>query len=284
MASATYFVSFRPEIPMEENLPPFASVADPEVRAVLAGAVGVLLPHYVAPWRYEDLVRVCRRWFPRLGTQFTYCGKTRQAVLFRSMRVRHPETLVFTNPERLAAHVSDLGLPWDYPLVLKGDAGGGGSTVFPVRGPRDLRRGLERLPPDKPLLIQRWVEHGGMDLRVVVYGERALSYFRVGDGSFYNNVCRGGRIDHDLHPDLQRKGVDAVQDFCRRTAIDIAGFDLMFPDDGPPVFVEINFHFGRKGLGGTQGHRKYFEEAVREWRKRCLERHSPPEGFVLSQH
>lgn len=269
---------------MEENLPAFAAAEDPGVRALLAGAAGVLLPRYVAPWRYQALVRTCRCWFPRLEAQFAYCGKTRQAVLFQTMQVRHPETLVFRNPEHLMSTVDGPGLPWEFPLVLKGDLGGGGSSVFPVRKPGDLLRGIERLPPDKPLLIQRWIEHGGMDLRVVVYGERALSYFRIGYGSFYNNVCRGGRIDHQLHPDLQEKGVDAVRDFCRRTAIDMAGFDLMFPDEGDPVFIEINFHFGRKGLGGTPGHRKYLEEAVWEWRKRCLEGHRSPQTIVLTHH
>jgi ribosomal protein S6--L-glutamate ligase len=45
----------------------------------------------------------------------------------------------------------------------------------------------------------------------------------------------------------------------------------MFPDDGDPVFVEINFHFGRKGLGGTRGHREHVLRAVNDWRARRLE-------------
>jgi ribosomal protein S6--L-glutamate ligase len=49
--------------------------------------------------------------------------------------------------------------------------------------------------------------------------------------------------------------------------INLAGFDLMFPDDGPPVFIEINYNFGRKGLGGTPGFRKLFREAVEWWQK-----------------
>jgi hypothetical protein len=28
----------------------------------------------------------------------------------------------------------------------------------------------------------------------------------------------------------------------------------MFPDDGEPMFIEVNFHFGRKGLGGLKEH------------------------------
>ena len=33
----------------------------------------------------------------------------------------------------------------------------------------------------------------------------------------------------------------------------------MFPDGGPPVFIEINYNFGRKGLGGTPGFRRLFQ-------------------------
>lgn len=271
-------MSFRPEIPLDENLPAFASAEDPAVKALLKGAAGVLLPNYVAPWRYRSIVAGCRNWFPRLDTQFDYCGKTRQAVLFSRFQVRHPETRIFKSPEHLRLVIAELGLPWDFPFVLKGDAGGGGSSVFPVREDRDLVRGLHRLPADKPLLIQRWIDHGGMDLRVVVYGTRALSYFRIGDGSFYNNVCRGGRIDHRVYPDLQARGVSAVRELCRRAAIDVAGFDLMFPDAGDPVFIEINFHFGRKGLGGTKGHRRHIEDAVFEWRRRCLEQYRSGQG------
>ncbi len=284
LPSTPYFVSFRPEIPLDVNLPAFTLAEDPAVRALLSGAAGVLLPNYVAPWRYGSLVACCRRWFPRLGAQFDYCGKTRQAVLFSQLRVRHPETRIFQSPEHLRAFVGEQELPWAFPFVLKGDTGGGGSSVFPVRELGDLLRGLTRLPSDKPLLIQRWVDHGGMDLRVVVYGARAISYFRIGDGQFYNNVCRGGRIDYEIHPDLQAKGVSAVQELCRRAAIDVAGFDLMFPDSGDPVFIEINFHFGRKGLGGTKGHRKHIEEAVQEWRKRCLEEYRSGQGASLTHN
>jgi ribosomal protein S6--L-glutamate ligase len=59
----------------------------------------------------------------------------------------------------------------------------------------------------------------------------------------------------------------AVARFCHLAGINLAGFDLMFPDEGPPVFIEINFNFGRKGLGGTPGFRKLFKEAVELWQQ-----------------
>jgi ribosomal protein S6--L-glutamate ligase len=267
-----YFVSFQPTVPMEENLPPYSDPADPPVADLLQQAAGVLLPHYVTQWRYSEITRHARAWFPRQDARFTHYGKTRQIRLFREIGVRHPETLTYSNPAELHEDVLKNGSPWGYPLVLKGDTGGGGSFVFPIYRATDLSPKVDRLPPDRPALLQRWVEHGGKDLRVVIYGTHTVSYFRVGGGQFYNNVCRGGRLDHAGWPQLQAKGAAVVRNFCDRAGLDVAGFDLMFPDDGEPVFVEINYHFGRKGLGGTKGHKSHLLRAIQTWRLRCLQR------------
>lgn len=266
-----YFVSFHPEIPMEENLPVFSPLEDPKTQEILKSAAGVLIPSYVTPRRYRSITQWCRSWFPRLDARFDYGGKTRQITLFGAQGVRHPESVTFQNATELMEHAASHDPPGGYPCILKGDTGGGGSTVFPIRTPADLARCVERLPSDRPMLLQRWVDHGGMDLRVVVYGRQAVSYFRIGGGRFYNNVCRGGRLNHERRPDLQQRGIDAVRALCERTAIDVAGFDLMFPDSGEPVFIEINFHFGRKGLGGTPGHRRFWSRAVEQWREARLD-------------
>jgi ribosomal protein S6--L-glutamate ligase len=270
MTSTPYFVSLHPGIALDENVSLFEDLSDERVRRLLAAALGVLLPNYITPTRYTRVTQLARAWFPRLEARFGCRGKTRQIQLFRELGVRHPESVLFQNPREMADYFGEHGSPWGFPLVVKGDLGGGGVSVFPVYAAADFLRQVRRLPDDQPALLQRWVDHRGKDLRVVVYGDLAVSYFRVGDGRFYNNVCRGGYIDYDLWPDRQQQGISAVEAVCRRAGIDIAGFDLMFPDYGAPVFVEINHHFGRKGLGGTPGHQRYFLQAVERWRRRCL--------------
>jgi len=265
-----YFVSFYPRIPLEENLSIFEPLVDRSTRILIKNAAGVLLPPYIPPWRYNDIKVLARNWFPRLESRFEYNGKIAQIWLFQQMGVRYPETLVFENCAQLMSHFAQFGSAWGYPLVLKGDKGGGGNTVYSIHSPKEMPSLVARLPQHEPVLLQKMVDHGGKDLRVVIYGDRAISYFRVGGGQFYNNVCRGGRIDHDLCPEKRGVGMQAVLDFSRRAAIDVAGFDLMFPDHGSPLFIEINFHFGRKGLGGLSGHQKHLWHAVDQWRQKTL--------------
>lgn len=261
-----YFLSMNPLVQLENNLPNLAAVEDPAVIRAIRYARGVVMPRGISEKRYRKICAIAKNWFPDLDARFRYRGKTKQTLLFHCMKVRYPRTILYSKPHTLLDSERKT-LPLDYPFVLKGDMGGGGSRVFPVTCRGELIRGLDRLPEEEPVLIQEWIEHGGMDLRIVVLGAKMVSYFRVGGGNFYNNACRGGRIQAQTFPELQRKGMIAAASFCRRSGINYAGFDLMFPDNGPPVFVEINFNFGRKGLGGTPGFRQLFQEAVHMWQR-----------------
>lgn len=136
-----YFVSFYPRIPMEENLSVFDSLDDPSIRKLLNKAAGILLPSYISPWRYYDIIRLTSRWFPRLEARSDYLGKAKQILLFRQLGVRYPETLLFEAPSQLMVHFLRCGSPWGYPVVLKGDTGGGGNRVYPIYEPSDIRNG-----------------------------------------------------------------------------------------------------------------------------------------------
>ena len=144
-----YFVSFQPAVPMEENLPPYSDPADPTVAGMLERAAGVLLPQYVTQWRYREITRHARAWFPRLNARFANYGKTGQIMLFCEIGVRYPESRTYSNPGQLYEDFQKNGSPWGYPLVLKGDLGGGGSFVFPIYQAADLPQYVDRLPPGR---------------------------------------------------------------------------------------------------------------------------------------
>jgi len=141
-----YFVSFYPQVPMEENLSVFQSLDVPEVRRLLKEAAGVVIPRYILPSRYETIIKLAKHWFPHLRAKHVYEGKTRQIMLFRELSIRHPESLLFEGCAELLRYFNDEGMHWEYPLVLKGDLGGGGSAVFPIYCREDVSRHIGKIP------------------------------------------------------------------------------------------------------------------------------------------
>ena len=264
MTAKPYFVSLHHEIKLEENLPAIGAW-DEAALNLLQNARGVLMPKYFSPPRYRYVASLARSHFPRLSTRYAYRGKSSQIHLFRRLGLPHPKSWIFATPQQALQAGLSGSLPLAFPFVLKGDSGGGGSAVFPVCNQVDLEHGLSALPPCEPVLLQEWIENGGRDLRVVLMGPLLRSYFRLGGESFYNNVSRGARIDSGLLPDQQRMGRQMALHAARRAEIDLAAFDIMFTTEGRPLFIEINFLFGTKGLGGSRGYGRLFRQAVQEW-------------------
>ena len=124
----------------------------------------------------------------------------------------------------------------------------------------------------KGFMLQEYIESGNRSLRIAVIGQKFISYWRVqkNPDSFYSGLSQGAVIDFDSDPELVRTAVDKVKDFCRKTGINLAGFDLLFSpekDDNEPLFLEINYFFGRKGLGGSEKFYKILNGEIKKWLK-----------------
>lgn len=269
MRRTPYFVSLHQHIRLDENLPSIGAW-DEHAEALIRGATGVLMPKYFTPSRYRRIRELARAHFPSYDVRYAYRGKASQIELFRRHGYPHPETRIFGSPGEAEASLAATGMPRPLPFVLKGDLGGGGSAVFPVESRQAYLEGLDRLPPNQPVLVQEWVEAGGKDLRVVFMADQECSYFRVGGESFYNNVSKGARIEPELEPARQRSGRRLARRLAEEIGIDLAAFDVIFPVSGPPQLLEINFLFGKKGLGGLRGYNRMFEKAVQGWKRRLL--------------
>jgi ribosomal protein S6--L-glutamate ligase len=127
-----------------------------------------------------------------------------------------------------------------------------------------------RLHPTRRFIVQEYVSHGGSDLRVVVIGGISKAYWRcqLKPGEFRNNVGRGAVINHELEPELRDEGVSCVECFCAKSGINLAAFDVLFDrsqSQPKPLLSEINFLFGRKGVGGSPRFYELLNEAVRQW-------------------
>jgi len=239
-------------------------------------ARGVVLTQSVKSDPYHFCRACCAHVFPDYTYRFGFEGKYGNIQLFRQFHAPHPETVCYESVEdfhyRRYKNREPL-LP--YPFVLKADRGGGGWGVFLLRNRQELTDRLKILDdvgrhPTKRFIAQQFIPHKGRDLRVVVIGKNVKAYWRCQQepGEFRNNVGRGAVINDLLDPELTQKGICCVESFCARTGINLAAFDVLFDRSHPapePLLSEINFCFGRKGLGGSHRFYQLLNQAVQQW-------------------
>jgi len=243
----------------------------------IRSADAVVLPQGCRQSLYRMARQNAPHVFPNYDARFDYPGKTGQARLFKRLAAARPRTWIFDDTEQFrhrGAAVQDAG----FPLVLKLDWGGEGETVFLLRTAADLKRAVAAAADyertgQAGFVVQRFVPHGHRSLRVVVIGRTRTAYWRVQElfREFGTSVAKGARIDAITDPHLIRMGQGRVDDFCRQSDVNFAGFDLIFEetargDDNPrPLFLEINYFFGRTGLGGSDRFYEILQAAIDRW-------------------
>lgn len=268
-------VSFHPMLRGDRNFlcagrPPTATE-----KAAMRRAVAVLLPQGCPEPLYRAARAACGHIFPDYDARFGYPGKIGQIELFRALRLPHPETRIF----RAASEFRRLEPRWipdrTRPLVFKCDWGGEGETVFLLRSPEEIAERIAwaaRLETSgqKGFLLQEFIPCGGRSLRVVVIGDRLIGYWRTrpDDADFRASLAAGARIDHRSHPELRRLGLALAGRLCRLSGINLAGIDVIFDErrtPPAPLLLEINYRFGRAGIGGSERFYRLLAAAVRRW-------------------
>jgi ribosomal protein S6--L-glutamate ligase len=112
---------------------------------------------------------------------------------------------------------------------------------------------------------------------VIIIGRVLISYWRIqqsADG-FMSSVSRGAQIDTATQPELQKTARAFIHDFCVKTGIDLAGFDVIFPaqaENTQPLLLEINYFFGRRGLGGSDAYYEILKKEINTWLSNTLNR------------
>ena len=269
-------VSFHPIIKADQNIICAGREPGPEDLAAIKQAEAVILSQGCSEALYRLARSNCAHIFPNIDTRFDYPGKRGQIQLFARLGLDHPPTECFDSVARFYASSYCPA----FPAVVKLDWGGQGETVFEVRHSRDLSAVLNRVRTFEAsgqygFLIQDFIPSGRRALRVVVIGTHIESYWRVqpsGD-AFGASLAAGAYIDQDSAPVLQREAKKAVHDFCGHSALQLAGFDFIFDDrrlaDGirQPLALEINYFFGRDGLGGSQAYYQILKAQADAWLK-----------------
>ncbi|MFP4475119.1 MAG: RimK family alpha-L-glutamate ligase [Desulfatibacillaceae bacterium] len=256
------------------DLTPAGRFTEAEIERIRK-ARAVVVPQSIKESQYSACRRNCNNVFPDYNTRFRFGGKLGNMRLFRKLDIPHPRSVGYVSAEEFHARHPGLATsPFDYPFVLKGNEGGGGVYVHLVRNREDLFSSLVHLGKMRnypvPIVAQEFVPHGGRDLRVVVAGDQVRTYWRVQrkQDEFRNNLGRGGVIEWEMDPGRTEAGTRCVMDLCEKAGIDLAAVDVVFDATVPeplPLVLEINFIFGRKGLGGSQKFRGMFKEVVDRW-------------------
>lgn len=243
-----------------------------------AGAV--ILPQGSSEDLYYMARENCKHVFPDYDARFKYPGKTGQILLFQKTETAHPATRIFTSLSSLCdkgGNIINAKLPFTYPFVLKFNWGGEGETVHLIKTQAGLKKVCKKAGEfektgQKGFILQEYIESGNRSLRIAVIGQKFISYWRVqkNPDTFCAGLSQGAAMDFDSYPELVKAAVIRAKDFCGKTGINLAGFDFLFSSDNnndEPLLLEINYFFGRKGLGGSEKFYKILNGEIVKWLK-----------------
>ncbi|MGA6925955.1 MAG: hypothetical protein WBY88_09750, partial [Desulfosarcina sp.] len=122
-------------------------------------------------------------------------------------------------------------------------------------------------------VIQAVVPGLNRTLRVAVIGQTQRANWRVQDNplTFGTSVAGGARIDTDSDPAHRHSGMALLREFCRSSGINLGGFDILFEEadrfkrDPRPLMLEVNYFFGRTGLGGSARFYELLRAEIDRW-------------------
>ncbi len=271
-------LSFHPIFVGDQNRLCAGRDPDKEDLAAMRLASAIILPQGCRASLYEAARENCVRVFPNYDARFAYPGKIGQSGLFQQSGVPHPQTKCYKNTAAFYRQYPDGGSPMAPPMVVKLNWGGEGEGIFPISHDKKLPDVLKRLvryesSGQHGFVIQQWVPSGSRSLRVVVIGHQMISYWRINPSDQLSPVslARGGIIDRTSDGHLITAAESVTEDFCSKNGINLAGFDFLFATDPDvtdpqtPLFLEINYFFGRRGLGGSEAYYERLVQAIEHW-------------------
>jgi len=270
-------VSFHPLFEADKNIICAGRKPNAKDLAAIKAAKAVILSQGCYQSLYEMARANCSNVFPNYDARFKYPGKIGQINLFRAIKVSHPATEICSDVSAFEKKYGEKPekLPFQFPLVFKLDWGGEGDTVYLVNSFKNLQKQLNQTARFEKtgqtgFLLQEYIACHDKTLRVVVIGQQIISYWRISQkyGNFYSNLSKGAVIDSEAEPALQNKAIALVKNMCQKTAINLAGFDVIFSSENQepyPMLLEINYFFGRKGIGGSKAYYQILQQEIQAW-------------------
>ncbi|MCP4575753.1 MAG: hypothetical protein GY846_05670 [Deltaproteobacteria bacterium] len=267
-------LSFHPCFTADHQVILGARPFDEEDRRLIRSAHAVILPQGRVDGVFHECQDSKTPMFPNYDMRQTYPGKVGQSRLFQKFLLPHPRTVRW---ERVDSLKKVPKPPHEFPFVVKDNRSHEAQGVFVVKNSDSLKTAMGFLAlkegvENKGLVSQDFVPSGGNVLRAVIMGNRILTYWKrpAGPGQIITTISKGALIDHEWRPDLQEKGKNQARVLAKRTGINLAAVDFVFPfskKDPEPLFLEINYYFGRRGLGGMDAYYRLLFRAIQDWLK-----------------
>ena len=270
-------LSYHPIFEADQNILCAGREPNTEDRRAMQAAEAVILPQGCISSLYHLARQNCARVFPNYDARFGYPGKIGQIRLFQENQVAYPATRVFDSVDTLKNIDDDVlnTLPFSFPLLFKFNWGGEGESVFLIDTTEQLQETILKArmfdgTDQMGFILQEFIPDADKTLRVAVIGQKRISYWRVQSNKrcFHASLKKGATIDAHSDPELQEAAITKTDAFCKQTKINLAGFDYIFSADGDPLFLEINYFFGRRGLGGSEKYYQLLIEEISNWLKR----------------
>lgn len=202
----------------------------------------ILFPEY---WQVNLLVYgLKKKIFPNINTFHLGHNKVEMT---RGLWTTFPENVPYTrimgsNQEGISSIIDTVEEEFSYPCVAKEIKNSMGQGVFLIDDKKEL---MEYINRNETLYIQEKLPID-RDLRVVYVGNKVIAaYWRIAqEGSFHNNVAKGGSYSFENIPVEAVKLVDRI---AKGLGINHAGFDIVVVGDKYYV-LEFNVLFGNEGL------------------------------------
>lgn len=237
-------------------------------------ADAVILPQGCRESLYQMARANCGHVFPNYDARFTYKEKIGQIHLFKKTGILYPHTNTYPDIDSFykihGNPPAETGLI--FPCIFKFNWGGEGSTVFYVKSLSTFMDVLKKAAGFEKtgqygFLIQEYIPANNRTLRVVVINKKIITYWRINENpdNVIVTLSKGAHIDKSTDPELQESASVETKKFCKKTGLNLAGIDFIFSPELKPLILEINYFFGRRGLGGSESYYQILCMEIYNW-------------------
>lgn len=248
---------------------------DPTLLKAIQEADVIILPQILPEWLYWRCKEKTPFLFPNYDVRFRYPGKIGQARLFKDSGIISPKTYIWKGVDEFKKRKGRASLP--IPFVIKADRYHEAEGVFIIESEKDLKdtlSWLERLERSGSygFVTQQFIPTKGNICRCIIIGKDIISFWKrpKNKDQLITSISKGAIIDREWRGDLQKNAIKMAERIAGLLNIQLAALDFAFDmEDGSPtpMLLEINYYFGRRGLGGSDNYYRLLYKAIVEWLK-----------------